>query len=98
MHNKTLAIAILVPFSVLTAYAVMQTGYVGIFDYQRHSPAGWQVFADLVIALVLVLLWLVNDARKTGRSPWPWVALTLATGSFGPLLYILFAGNSESNT
>jgi hypothetical protein len=41
---------------------------------------------------------LVNDAKKTGRSPWPWVALTLATGSFGPLLYILFAGNSESNT
>ncbi len=98
MHNKTLAIAILVPFSVLTAYAVMQVGYVGIFDYQRHSPAGWQVFADLVIALVLVLLWLVKDAKKTGRSPWPWVALTLASGSFGPLLYILFAKNGESTT
>ena len=96
MHNKTLAIAILVPFSLLTLYAVMEVGYFGIFDYHRHSPAGWQVITDLVIALVLVLLWLVNDARKTGRSPWPWVALTLATGSFGPLLYILSAGKGET--
>jgi hypothetical protein len=96
MHNKTLALAILIPFSLLTAYAVAEVGYIGIFDYQRHSPAGWQVIADLVIALLLVLLWLVNDARKKGRSPWPWVALTLATGSFGPLLYILFADKRET--
>ena len=96
MHNKTLALAILIPFSLLTAYAVAEVGYIGIFDYQRHSPAGWQVIADLVIALLLVLLWLVNDARKNGRSPWPWVALTLATGSFGPLLYILFAYKRET--
>lgn len=44
---------------------------------------------DLVIALGLVLVWLVQDARAQGRNPWPWVAITLATGSFGPLLYLL---------
>ncbi len=92
MNKRMLAIAILIPFSVLTLYAIMQVGYIGIFDYQRHSPAGWQVIADLVIALVLVLSWLIPEARKAGRNPWPWVILTLFGGSFGPLLYLVFAG------
>ena len=89
---RTLAIVLLIPFTALTAYAVMQVGYIGIFDYHRHSPAGWQVFADLVIALVLVLLWLVPHAKDSGRNPWPWVVLTLLLGSFGPLLYLVLAG------
>jgi drug/metabolite transporter (DMT)-like permease len=89
---RTLGIILLIPFTALTAYAVMQVGYIGIFDYHRHSPAGWQVFADLVIALVLVLLWLVPHAKKAGRNPWPWVVLTLLLGSFGPLLYLVLAG------
>jgi RsiW-degrading membrane proteinase PrsW (M82 family) len=90
-HIRTLAIALLVPFTALTIYAVAQVGYIGIFDYQRHSPAGWQVFCDLVIALILVLTWLIADARKTGRNPWGWVVLTLFLGSLGPLLYLVFA-------
>ena len=89
---RTLAIILLIPFTALTAYAVMQVGYIGIFDYHRHSPAGWQVFADLVIALLLVLLWLVPHAKESGRNPWPWVVLTLLLGSFGPLLYLVLAG------
>ena len=89
---RTLAIVLLIPFAALTFYAVMQVGYIGIFDYQRHSPAGWQVFADLVIALLLVLLWLVPHAKESGRNPWPWVVLTLLLGSFGPLLYLVLAG------
>jgi hypothetical protein len=89
--RRTLALIILVPFSLLTLHAVAQVGYVGIFDYQRHSPAGWQVFADLVISLVLVLGWLIPEARKARRNPWPWVATTLFLGSFGPLLYLASA-------
>ena len=91
MSRRTLAIIILIPFTLLTAYAVHKVGYIGIFDYHRHSPAGWQVIADLVIALVLVLTWLVPEARRAGRNPWPWVVATLLLGSFGPLLYLVFA-------
>jgi hypothetical protein len=29
------------------------------------------------------------DARARGRSAWPFIALTLAAGSFGPLAYLL---------
>lgn len=95
MNTRTLAIIVLIPFTLLTAYAVAQVGYIGIFDYHRHSPAGWQVFADLVIALLLVLSYLVPEARKAGRNPWPWVVLTLFLGSFGPLLYLVF-GDREA--
>jgi len=97
--NRTLAVILLIPFTVLTIYALAEVGYVGIFDYQRHSPAGWQVFVDLVIALLLVLTWMIPEARRVGRNPWPWVALTLVLGSFGPLLYLAFGkGGAESGT
>ncbi len=87
--RKTIAIILLLPFSILSAYAVYKVGYVGIFDYHRHSPAGWQVFVDLVIACVLCLTWLIPEAKSKGRNPIPFVVLTLVLGSFGPLLYIV---------
>ncbi len=88
---KGLCLAILIPFTVLSVYAVTQVGYVGIFEYHLPSPAGWQVFTDLVIGMVLILVWMVRDARRTGRNVLPFVAITLALGSFGPLLYLLLA-------
>lgn len=94
LNTRLLAILILIPFTVLSAYALWDVGYLGIWDYQRHSSAGWQVIVDLIIAMVLILVWLVPDARKAGKNPWPWVVLTLVTGSFGPLLYLIFRKGS----
>jgi drug/metabolite transporter (DMT)-like permease len=87
-NRRLLAIAILIPFTLLTVYAVAQVGYIGLLDYHRHSPAGWQVFTDLVVALILVLTWMIPEARRSGRNPWPWVVATLFLGSIGPLLYM----------
>jgi hypothetical protein len=98
MNKRALAIIVLIPFSLLTLYAIAKVGYIGIFDYHRHSPAGWQVFVDLVIALLLVLTWLIPEAKKAGRNPWPWVVITLFMGSFGPLLYLVFAGKAPDTT
>ena len=88
MTRRLIAIVLLIPFSLLTIYAESAVGYIGIFDYHRHSPAGWQVFADLVIALIIVLNWLVPEARRTGRPVWPYLLLTLTLGSIGPLIYL----------
>jgi hypothetical protein len=100
--NKALLGALLLAFGGLTGAAVLQHGYVGIFQYQLQSLAGLQVLADLGVALLLVLVWLWRDARQAGRNPWPWVVLTLAAGSFGPLLYLLVgrrqAGHSSAVT
>lgn len=90
MNKQNLALIILVPFSLLTLYTLWQVGYMGIFDHLLMNSAGWQVFMDLVIALVLVLSWIVPELKRSGRSPLPWIALTLLLGSFGPLLYLAF--------
>ena len=96
MNKRTLAIILLIPFSVLTVYALSQVGYVGLIDYHRHSPAGWQVIVDLIIALVLVLTWMIPEAKKEGRNPWPWVVITLFLGSIGPLLYLAVHGKKSA--
>ena len=86
MNRRIPAIAILVPFLLLTAWAVLEVGFLGIFAVAR-SPGGLQVFVDLVISLLLLLTFLVPHARRSGRNPWPWVILTFFLGSISPLLY-----------
>ena len=98
MNRKLLAIIILVPFAILTAYAVYKVGYWGIVDYHLHSPAGWQVITDLVIACILLLTWMIPEARRNGINPWPFVALTLFAGSIGPLVYLAIHGASKPVT
>jgi len=96
--KKLVVVVVLAAFSALTIAAVAQHGYVGIFEYQFRSLAGLQVLADLSIALLLVLAWLWQDARANARNPYPWVVLTLAAGSFGPLLYLLTAPRERSES
>ena len=87
--QRPLLLITLILFSALTALALWQHGYWGIFEPLLRSTAGLQVLVDLVIALTLFMAWMWGDARRLGRNPWPWIALTLLTGSFGPLLYLL---------
>ncbi len=88
MH-RTLLTVTLILFGALTAAALWQHGYWGIIAPHFQSFGGGQVFADLVIALTLVMVWMWRDAKATGRNAWPWIVATLALGSIGPLLYLL---------
>ena len=85
-----LLIVVITAFGVLSGYALMEHGYWGIIAYHFPSSAGWQVMTDLVIVCTLAIVWMLSDARKTGRNAWPFVALTVVLGSFGPLFYLLF--------
>jgi hypothetical protein len=89
LMQRVILVVVLAAFTALTAVAVWRHGYLGIFEHQLLNAAGLQVLADLGIALALVLTWLWSDAKRLGRNPIPWVVLTLAAGSFGPLLYLL---------
>lgn len=87
--NKTLLLLVLIPFSVLSAIALWTHGYWGLFEPALRSWGAAQVLVDLVIALGLFLAWMWRDAARLRRNPWPWLVLSLAAGSFGPLLYLL---------
>jgi hypothetical protein len=87
--QRSLLIVTLILFGALSAAALWQHGYFGIFALHFKTFGGAQVLTDLVIALTLVMVWMWHDARATGRNVWPWIAMTLAFGSFGPLLYLL---------
>lgn len=93
--RRSLAIIALIPFSLLTGYALFQVGYYGIFQHLIDGPAGWQIFADLSIALFMVLSVIFKEAQAKGRTLWPWVVVTLLAGSFGPLLYYAFHASKQ---
>lgn len=94
--KQLLLVVTLSAFAVLTGAAVWKEGVVGIFSSITNSYGSMQIFADLVIALVLVMVWMWHDAKNMGRNVWPWIALTLVAGSFGPLLYLLTRKNANS--
>ena len=84
-----LLVLVLAAFGALSTVALAQVGYLGLFMPALQSIAGLQLFADLAIALALAIVWMVANARHSGRNPWPWVVATLLLGSFGPLGYLL---------
>jgi hypothetical protein len=79
----------LAAFGVLSTLALMDVGYFGILEPHFRSWGGAQVFADLAIVCVLACTWMRRDARERGMSAWPFIAITLVAGSFGPLLYLV---------
>lgn len=90
--NKPLLVAVLIVFGALTGYTLLHYG--GLFAwlaFYTRDPASWQIFADLVITMVLLLVFIKRDAQATGRPFWPWAVFSLAVGSFGPLLYFITA-------
>lgn len=82
-------ILVIAAFGAYSGYVLLEVGYLGLWQAAFANVATTQVILDLVIIGSLACLWIVSDARKTGRNPWPYVAITLTAGSFGPLLYLL---------
>ncbi len=80
---------VLIDFAALTAYAVMQHGYLGFFELAMANWATRLLFVDLCIALSLIAVWMVRDAHERGASFWPYLVLTLSFGAAGPLLYLI---------
>jgi len=94
--KRLLAALVLADFTALTAYAVFEHGYLGFFDLLLANAATITVFVDLCIALTMVMVWMWNDAKRRGITPLPFVLLTLALGSVGPLLYLVTTLKNEA--
>lgn len=76
-------------FGAFSVSVMLEHGYVGLWQAAFANTATMQVLFDLVITCLLISSWMLIDARKTGRNPWPYVLVTVAAGSFGPLLYLI---------
>lgn len=99
MNAKQIGLSVvLVDFVALTGYAVYQYGYIGFFELMTANVATIAAFTDLVIALSLIMAWMVRDARARGVSAVPYVVLTVALGSVGPLAYLIRRAASEPGT
>lgn len=89
--QRSLLTIVLALFGALSAVALWHHGYWGLFEPHFKTVGAGQVLADLVIAVTLAMVWMWHNAKATGRNVWPWLALSLVAGSFGPLLYLLTA-------
>ena len=87
--TTVLLVIVTAAFGVYSGYVMLEYGYLGIWQSVFVNAATVQVILDLTIVCTLASVWMVNDARKTGRNPWPYVLVTLTAGSFGPLAYLL---------
>ena len=81
--------AVTVAFSLLSAKAIAEFGYVGLWQLPFQTSGTLQLFCDLGIAMFLVATWMVKDARARKVAVAPWLVLTVLAGSTGPLGYLL---------
>jgi hypothetical protein len=87
--KRALLIVVLAVFSLMTAEALWEHGYLGFVDRVMANSATRLAMVDLVIALALILIWMVEDGRAKKPSLVFYILLTVAFGSAGPLLYLI---------
>lgn len=85
-----LLVGVIALFGTLSGVALWKVGYFGILLPHFKSWGAGQVLADLVIMCTLGCVWMVQDARERRLKAWPFVLVTLAAGSFGPLAYLAY--------
>jgi hypothetical protein len=83
-------ILVLLAFGAYSAWVMWHHGYLGIWQAGIANAAALQILLDLVITCLLISGWMIVDARAKGLNAWPFVGITVAAGSFGPLLYLLY--------
>lgn len=94
--KRTLIVITLLALGLLTLLAVLHDGLAGIFSSIFSSWGAAQIYADLFISLVLIMIWIWRDAKTAGRNPWGWITATLAVGVFSPLIYLLLYKSSSA--
>lgn len=77
-------------FGAFSLWALVEIGFVGIWKSGFANLGSAQITVDLIVACSLLVGFIARDCRAQGRPWWPWAALTLALGSFGPLAYLLW--------
>lgn len=88
-RRMLLLLALLAAFQAISGFAVYQHGYLGLWRLIGQDSGTVQLFSDLTVAMLLITSWMGRDSRTSGVPAWPYILLTIAAGSFGPLSYLL---------
>ncbi|KQW45867.1 MULTISPECIES: DUF2834 domain-containing protein [unclassified Roseateles] len=94
---RPLLFLVFAAFGAFSLYAMWQIGYFGIWQAAMANVGSWQLLLDFIIMSLLALGYMARDARRTGRKLWPYALITVAAGSFGPLLYLLLRPSGRSD-
>ena len=90
MRLKLIALyLIFFDFLAYTLYVVATEGYFGFIPAAVTSPWHTQIFLDLLVACVIIGSWMVVDARRRGKTVWPYIVAIPFTGSLSPLVYLI---------
>ncbi len=87
--KRILLAAALLAFLASTVRALTEHSYLGFFLIANENSATKLMLLDLTIALTLVVIWMVRDARRHEKSFIPHIVLTLFFGVAGPLVYLV---------
>src|SRR5687768_6558872 len=80
---------VFVPFTIYSVWVAASHGPLGFLEVAGREPWAMQMLLDLCIALFVVTVLVIRDARAQGRNPWPYVVATALVGSIAPMVYAL---------
>lgn len=89
MKKRLLLGVLLAAHGAITLRALMDHSYLELYAFAFSGWPQFQIFSDLTVGMVLFTSWMIGDARKTGRTAWPYLVATVVAGSFAPLAYLL---------
>ena len=85
--------ALLLACGAYSLFALLQVGYLGLWQGGFANIGSTQITFDLIVAMALLLGVIARDARAAGRPFWPWLLAVLALGSIGVLIYLLWSSH-----
>ena len=96
MKNRALLVALTALHIGVSSVALYKHGYLELYAFAFRDLPQVQIFMDLSVGVTIANIFLIRDAKQTGRNPWPFVVGTVLLGSLSPLLYFLIGAFSPA--
>ncbi len=75
-------------FAALTAYAIAVDGLFGFWAVHVENFWGNQVWIDLLLAISIAWFALIDEIKRQGMHPLPWLLLVCCSGCIGMLAMV----------